>query len=155
MKRALVIIGVVLIADQLSKMYIPTLLGAGRRFIEVTPFFNIVEGWNPGVSFGMGAALGPWVLTGLAILIAIGLFVWLLRGATGLLAVALALLIGGAVGNVIDRIRFGAVYDFLDFHAFGYHWPAFNVADSAITIGALLMLFDSLFQKRESPKLGS
>jgi signal peptidase II len=120
--------------------------------IEITSFFNIVEVWNPGVSFGMGAALGPWVLTGLAVVISVALFIWLLRAETGLLQIALSLLIGGAVGNVIDRVRFGAVYDFLDVHVMGYHWPAFNVADSAITVGAVMLLFDSLFGKPESPK---
>jgi signal peptidase II len=151
MLRGIVVIVVVLVLDQVSKWLVPGVFESGRRFIEVTPFFNIVEVWNPGVSFGLGAALGPWVLTGLAVAISIALLVWMTR-ATGLLHFALALLVGGAIGNVIDRVRFGAVYDFLDLHAFGYHWPAFNVADSAITVGAALMLFDSLFAKRESPK---
>jgi signal peptidase II len=152
MKKGVAIILAVLVADQLSKLWIADLFAEGRRVIEITSFFNIVEVWNPGVSFGMGAALGPWVLTGLAVVISVALFIWLLRAETGLLQIALSLLIGGAVGNVIDRVRFGAVYDFLDVHVMGYHWPAFNVADSAITVGAVMLLFDSLFGKPESPK---
>ena len=65
---------------------------------------------------------------------------------------ALALILGGAVGNIIDRIRFGAVIDFLDFHAFGYHWPAFNVADSAICLGVMLLLYQMIFMKKEKAK---
>ena len=68
------------------------------------------------------------------------------------LSIALALVIGGAIGNVIDRIRFGAVVDFLDVHAVGWHWPAFNVADSAITLGVILLILDSLKSKSEKPK---
>lgn len=151
MRRGIGIILAVLVLDQVSKWLIPGIFEPGRRMIEVTPFFNIVEVWNPGVSFGLGASFGPWVLTGLAVVIAIALSIWMTR-ASGMLRIALALLVGGAIGNVIDRVRFGAVYDFLDLHAFGYHWPAFNVADSAIVIGAALMLFDSLFTKQESPK---
>ena len=145
MKKGVAIILAVLVADQLSKLWIAGLFAEGRRVIEITSFFNIVEVWNPGVSFGMGAALGPWVLTGLAVVISVALFIWLLRAETGLLQIALSLLIGGAVGNVIDRVRFGAVYDFLDFHAFGYHWPAFNLADTAIFIGVALLLLDRIF----------
>jgi signal peptidase II len=86
--------------------------------------------------------------------IAIGFFIWLLRCQRWQTALALVLVIGGAVGNIIDRVRFGAVADFLDFHAFGWHFPAFNLADSAITVGIAFLLIDSLFfepkQKNES-----
>ena len=85
-----------------------------------------------------------------AILISIALAIWMWRVHETLLAVALALVIGGAVGNVIDRIRFGAVVDFLDFHVGGWHWPAFNIADSAITIGVILLILDSLKSKPEN-----
>jgi signal peptidase II len=80
------------------------------------------------------------------------LVVWLRKAETRTLAVALGLVIGGAVGNVIDRLRFGAVFDFLDFHALGWHWPAFNLADSAISVGVGLLLIDTLSAGRRSIK---
>jgi signal peptidase II len=73
------------------------------------------------------------------------------KAETRLAALSLAAIIGGALGNVIDRVRFGAVVDFLDFHVLGYHWPAFNVADSAITVGAAILILESLFNKGEKP----
>ena len=118
--------------------------------IEITGFFNLVMVWNPGISFGLlggGADWMRWVLTGLATAVAIGLTVWLRRVDSGLLAVAIGLVIGGAIGNVIDRVRFGAVADFLDFHLFGYHWYAFNIADSAIVIGVAVLVLDGLFAR--------
>ncbi|MBC7136816.1 MAG: signal peptidase II, partial [Oceanibaculum nanhaiense] len=87
----------------------------------------------------------PWILSLVAIIIAAGLFVWLRRARNPLLAVALGLVIGGALGNVIDRVRFGAVVDFLDFHISGYHWPAFNIADAAISLGVVMILYHELF----------
>jgi signal peptidase II len=103
--------------------------------------------FNRGVSFGMfGAAPHwmPWLLLGFAAAVAGGLGFWLMRARNRWLGAGLGLVIGGAIGNAIDRVRLGAVVDFLDVHAAGYHWPAFNVADSAITVGVLLLLFDSL-----------
>jgi signal peptidase II len=125
--------------------------------LVVTPFFNLVLVWNRGVSFGMLAGAGrhgPWLLTGLAAAIGAFLIVWLYRETRPVTRTALVLVLTGAVGNVIDRLRFGAVVDFLDFHAFGYHWPAFNVADSAIVIGAGLILFDSLVLSQRTTTLG-
>jgi len=120
--------------------------------IEVLPFFNLVTVWNRGVSFGMFASdsqLGPWLLSAFALAVCGFLLVYLSRAQRWLLIVAIGGVIGGAVGNVIDRVRFGAVADFLDFHAFGLHWPAFNVADSAIVVGVGLMLVDALFATRD------
>lgn len=113
--------------------------------MTITPFFNLVKVWNPGVSFGMLQDIpnGQWVLSGLAIVIVAFLFVWLRKVDDRFNAIALGLIIGGALGNIIDRLRFSAVFDYLDFHAFGYHWPAFNLADSFIFIGVLLLLIDS------------
>ena len=85
--------------------------------------------------------------------VVIVLAVWLTRTDRTTVALGLGLIIGGAIGNVIDRIRFGAVFDFLDFHAFGFHWPAFNVADSAISVGAVILVVDSLFVRPEVRKL--
>jgi signal peptidase II len=115
--------------------------------IEVTGFFNLVMVWNRGISFGLldgGGAWMPWVLALIALGVVAGLIVWLRRVDRGYLAVAIGLVIGGAIGNLIDRLRFGAVADFLDFHLWGYHWYAFNIADSAIVIGVIVLLVDGL-----------
>jgi signal peptidase II len=80
----------------------------------------------------------------------VALGVWLYKAETRVTALALGLIIGGALGNVIDRVQFGAVVDFLDFHMMGYHWPAFNVADSGICIGAAMLILESLFQPGKS-----
>ncbi len=126
------------------------------RQLAVTEFFNLVLVCNRGVSFGMLDALGehgPWLLTALAAGIGAFLIVWLYRETRTVTRIALWLVLAGAVGNSIDRIRFGAVIDFLDFHLLGYHWPAFNVADSAIVVGALLILLDSLVLSQSRTKV--
>lgn len=114
--------------------------------VEIFPFFNIVMVWNQGVSFGMfGGGVAPFALVGLAALIT-GIFaVWLSRTTRWVDAAACALVIGGAVGNIVDRLRLGAVADFIDIHVAGHHWPAFNLADSCITLGIAVVLFDALF----------
>ncbi len=143
----------VLALDQVSKWWILTDVMNPPRIIEITPFFNIVLAWNRGVSFGMFAgdsAWGPWLLTGLAGVIVIALAVWLWRTPSRLSVAALGLIIGGAVGNVVDRLNHGAVVDFLDVHAAGWHWPAFNVADSAICVGAAILVLESLFIRDET-----
>lgn len=148
------ILAVIAIAlDQVSKGWILNDLMIPPRVIEITSNFNLVLGWNRGVSFGLfnqDSAYGPYILTGVAVAITIGLAIWLWKSTTHWAGLALGLVIGGAIGNVIDRIQYGAVVDFLDFHAFGYHWPAFNVADSAICIGAGLLILESLFIRDES-----
>ncbi|MEM9683195.1 MAG: signal peptidase II, partial [Pseudomonadota bacterium] len=109
--------------------------------------------WNRGVSFGMFGTDSPWgpvLLSALALIISACLVIWLRRVEERFLAAAIGFVLGGALGNVIDRLQYGAVADFLDFHAFGYHWPAFNVADSAITVGVVLLLYDSLFPARKA-----
>jgi signal peptidase II len=148
LRQGLAIAGLVVVLDQLTKWAILTWL---ERAIALTPFFNLVLVWNRGVSFGMfdsASRLGPWVLSGLALVVVVLLLGWLRRVDHPLTAAGLGLIIGGAIGNVIDRVRFGAVIDFLDFHALGWHWPAFNVADSAICVGALLLLVDGLLMPR-------
>ena len=138
----------VLVADQVSKWVILDHVMQTPRIIEVTGFFNLVMVWNPGISFGIfggSGEVGCWVLTGMALAISAVLLNWLRQVDRRILALAIGMVIGGAIGNVIDRVRFGAVADFLDFHLFGYHWPAFNVADSAIVVGVALLLIDSMF----------
>ncbi len=134
--------------DQLTKWWIVNFVMNPPSVIEVTPFFNLVLGLNRGVSFGMFSSdsnLSRWLLTALALAIVCALAVWLWRAEKPWLAVALGLIIGGAIGNVIDRAMVGAVVDFLDFHAADYHWPAFNVADMGITCGAAVLIWDSVF----------
>lgn len=116
--------------------------------MEIMPFFNLVMVWNQGISFGLfqgGSLASVILLTAISLLITAGFSVWLTRAQGWTLAAGLGLVIGGALGNVIDRLRFGGVADFLDVHAMGYHWPAFNVADAGITGGIALILIDGLF----------
>jgi signal peptidase II len=137
----------VLVLDQLSKWWIVADVMNPLRILEVTPFFNIVLVRNRGVSFGMfggGGEWAPWLLTLVALAIGVGLTIWMLRARHVWVVVALGMIVGGAAGNVIDRLRFGAVTDFLDFHWGELHWPAFNLADSAITVGVVILLADAL-----------
>jgi len=138
--------------DQLSKWWILNVIMVPANTIPVTQFFNLVLVHNRGASFGIFSDAPGWASIALivfAIIISIVLAIWMWQAQETLLSVALGLVIGGAIGNVIDRIRFGAVVDFLDFHAGGWHWPAFNVADSAITLGVILLILDSLKTKSE------
>ncbi len=144
----------VIVADQLVKWWILAAVMNPPQPIALTPFFNIVLVMNRGVSFGMfGGAPGwvPWALSAFAVLIAAALLIWMRVAKGAMLVAALGLVAGGALGNVIDRLRFGAVVDFLDFHVGAWHWPAFNVADAAISIGVLLLILDSFKSDREKP----
>lgn len=151
LRIGILISGLVLVLDQFTKWLFRDVILESARYIEVTGFFNIVEVWNRGVSFGLFASDSSWtpiLLSGLAIIISGVLVNWLRKAETKLLAVALGTVIGGAIGNVVDRILWGHVFDFLDFHVAGYHWPAFNVADSAIFVGVALILLDGVFAKQ-------
>lgn len=161
-RAGLAVAAAVLAADQLSKWAITALvmdpgcvtppLSQPGCAVPVLPFFNLTLVYNPGVTFGLGGGLGPLLLSALAVAIAIGLAFWLRRAENLLLAVAIGGVIGGAVGNVIDRVRFGAVVDFLDVFLPGTalpHWPAFNLADSAIVVGVGLIILDGLIAGRE------
>ena len=142
---------IVLVLDQILKLAVLDLLDGGARAIVVTPFFNLVLVWNRGVSFGMLQGLGailPWALAAVALAVIVGLVVWLSRTGQRPVAFGLGLVIGGALGNVVDRARYGAVADFLDFHLAGYHWPAFNLADAAICVGAVILIADGLLAPR-------
>lgn len=152
----LVLAAVVVVLDQVSKWWILADVMNPPTVIPVTPFFNLVLVWNRGVSFGLlnqDSAWIPWLLSALAAAICGGLLVWLRRADGRWLAAALGLVIGGALGNLVDRLRFGAVVDFLDVHAGGYHWPAFNVADAAITVGVGVLLIDALIADRNGGKV--
>jgi signal peptidase II len=142
----------VLILDQITK-HLVLLELTDRPPAAVTGFFNLVLVWNRGVSFGLFASApdwGPWILVVVTLAICAALAVWLVREDRALPGYAIWLVLAGATGNLIDRLRFGAVVDFLDFHLGGYHWPAFNVADSAIVVGAGLLLLDGLVLSRHS-----
>ena len=156
MVRGLATAVVVAILDQLSKAAVLAHF-AGRGFDadRVSPFFNLVLTLNRGMSFGLfnagdgGGALNALLFSLAAAIIVAGLIYWLSRVSSPLLAIAIGLIVGGAVGNVVDRIRHGAVVDFLDFHIGYWHWPAFNLADSAICLGVAMMLLDGLLLHRE------
>lgn len=130
-------------ADQAAKLWV--LAAQAGLPVEVLPFFNIVLVWNRGVSFGMFGAAGPLVLAAIGAAVAAVLVVWMLRAPRRFEALALGAVAGGAAGNILDRLTRGAVVDFLDFHIAGWHWYAFNLADSAITIGVAMLLFDAAF----------
>jgi signal peptidase II len=142
----------VVAADQWSKEYMLYDLNLIRgQSYEVTPFFNLVMVWNQGVSFGMFSGeseVTRWVLVVLTGALAIGLSIWLWRCHDRLLVTALGLIVGGAIGNIMDRLRYGAVADFLDVHVAGWHWPAFNVADACICMGVALLLLESIIRKK-------
>ncbi len=143
----LLLSALVVLADQVSKAYI-----AGH-FLEVE-FVRILPVLDVGAAFSFLASASGWqrwVFIGLAVVVSIGITVWLFRlprGAHPLLAAGLALVLGGAIGNVIDRIRLGYVIDFIHFHWERAYFPAFNVADSAITVGAACLLLDAFFEAR-------
>ena len=144
----------VVVVDQLSKFWVLEIFRLPERTqVEVLPFFNLSMVWNRGVSFGLlqaEADLARWGLALFSTVVALGLAWWARRVARPLLAVALGLIIGGAVGNLIDRVRFGAVADFLDFSGLWFPW-VFNVADSGITIGVLLLILDSFRPHAKEP----
>ncbi|MEW5786315.1 MAG: signal peptidase II [Pseudomonadota bacterium] len=139
---------VVLALDQLTKLAVTANLAPYQDVIPLTGFFNLVHVHNTGAAFSLFADQPGWQRGFfLAVALAASAFILhLLRKTRGkpLFCGALALVLGGAVGNVIDRLLYGHVIDFLDVHALGWHWPAFNVADSGITVGAVLLVLDSL-----------
>lgn len=148
-------------AQGASQSFLSWLTSTGQELfppaqIPVTEFFNIVMVWNKGVSFGMFASHAEWmpyILSGFALIIAAVMFVWFLRVAHLTIAVPLVMIIAGAISNVWDRVRFGAVADFLDFYLGDWHYPAFNIADCCIVVGVIVLAFDSLIlEPRRSAK---
>ncbi len=143
----------VIVLDQITKWWVLTDIMNPPRVIELTPFANLVLVWNRGVSFGLfntQSDYGPWILAAVAVGVSAILAVWLFRGPERIVGWGIGLILGGALGNVIDRLIHGAVVDFVDLHVGDAHWPAFNVADSAITVGAVLLILDSLFHRDKS-----
>ena len=142
---------IILIADQFTKVLIVGYYQLGDS-TYVTSFFNLVRWHNTGAAFSFLAGASGWQRWFFTVigLLAAAVIVWMLKSHAGqkLFAFALACILGGALGNVIDRILYGHVVDFLDFHWRGWHFPAFNIADSAITIGAVCLILDELLRVR-------
>ena len=151
-KLAVPFILILIFLDQVTKWWIINYIMQPIKILPITPFFNIVLTWNSGISFGIFSNQGSFsviILSTLATLIVFFLAVWLMKAVNKKLIIGLICIIGGAIGNIIDRVYHGAVIDFLDFHIKSYHWPAFNVADSCIFIGATLIILDSLFPDKK------
>lgn len=160
LRIGLLVAALLFAADQASKWWIleGLRLPAVRHvpLLEVGPFaLDLSMVWNRGVTFGLLSGEGPWnhlVLAVLAGAIALFLLRWLARAETRMVAVALGAVIGGAVGNVLDRLRFGAVVDFVDASAWGWHWYVFNIADAGIVCGVAALIADALFRRAPEAK---
>src|SRR3954468_23061860 len=146
----------IVLADQLVKWAVLARFAPGEA-LQVMPFFNLVLVFNKGAAFSFLAAEAGWqtpLLAAFALGAAVVVSVLLVRSPERrMLCAGLSLILGGALGNLVDRLRFGHVVDFLDLHAAGWHWPAFNLADSAITIGAALLILDGL--RRHEKRAGA
>ncbi|VAV96122.1 Lipoprotein signal peptidase [hydrothermal vent metagenome] len=123
---------------------------SAKQPVSLTPFFDLVMVWNPGVSYGWFKNLGPWVLIAGQSLIVLLLWFWLAGSKDRISAIAVGLIIGGALGNITDRVAYEAVADFFHFYAFGYNWYIFNLADVVIVAGAAILVYGSIREmKRE------
>jgi signal peptidase II len=148
----------IVVADQIVKWIVLRHFAPGEQR-AVTDFFNLVLVFNKGAAFSLFAQAPGWqapVLSAFAVIAAIVVSVFIVRSPRRqILCFGLALILGGAIGNVIDRLRFGQVVDFLDFHALGWHWPAFNVADSAISVGAVILILEGFIGREKQPGAAS
>ncbi|MBX9749022.1 MAG: signal peptidase II [Roseococcus sp.] len=163
LRTGLVFAALLLVADQVSKYLILEVVNLPHwrniPLVELGPVgLDLTMVWNRGVTFGLFSGEGSWnhlILSALALVVAGFLLRWLARSETRLVTYALGAVIGGAIGNVIDRVRFGAVVDFVDVHAWGWHWYVFNVADAAIVCGVLALVVDALIRpetkRKEAP----
>ncbi|MEH6466217.1 MAG: signal peptidase II [Porticoccus sp.] len=143
----------IIFVDQLTKRYISTAFSYGET-LEVLPFLNLTLVHNVGAAFSFLSEAGGWqrwFFSLIGVVVTVVIVVWLSRlsARQSLLALALSLVLGGAIGNLWDRILLGYVVDFVDLYYRHYHWPAFNVADTAITLGALLLILESLLASKE------
>ena len=153
-RRLVLVIGLaVLVADLITKQIMLGWIFEPPRRVEILPFLNFAPVWNPGISFGMLADAGgavPMLLTALAFAVAAWM-VWKAPGFKRFERFGAGLIAGGAVGNALDRIRFGKVVDFIDVYVQTWHWPAFNIADVAITVGAFLWIVSLFVEKENEP----
>ena len=140
----------IVIADRVTKLLVLESFAPGER-LSVTGFFNLVLVFNKGAAFSFRAGAAGWqtpVFAAISGIAAVVIAVLILRNSGNrVLCAALALILGGAIGNLWDRLLWGHVVDFLDFHAAGWHWPAFNVADSGISVGAVLLILESFVRR--------
>jgi signal peptidase II len=144
---------VTLILDQLTKLWLIFGFDLGSRgLVRLAPMLDLVLTWNTGISYGLFSGVGRWVLFGVTLAAVALLAIWLARAGSRLAAVALGLIIGGAVGNAIDRLAYGAVADFVLFHIttanWQFRWYVFNLADAAIVAGVAGLLYEALFPGR-------
>ena len=151
----LIAAALVLMADQASKWAILSVLDLPHiGQIVLAPVLNLTMVWNHGVTFGLLTGIGiwaHWLLAGVALAVVAALAVWLCRAENRVVAIALGAIAGGAIGNVIDRLRFGAVVDFIDAHLGEWHWYVFNVGDAAIVCGVAALLIESQWPRRAAP----
>jgi signal peptidase II len=158
LRTGLIVALIVLVADQVTKHLILTHLAPlppDMRYMTFLPFMDFVLVANHGVTFGMfnnGGTANAVIFAILASAIVIGLVIWLRRVARWYVAIAIGMIVGGAIGNMVDRLRLGAVVDFIDFFIGSWHWYTFNVADAGICVGVCILLLDSLAGRAESPK---
>ena len=147
------LISIIVLADQLTKCLVLEKLPTVGKSIYITSFLNITLVWNKGVTFGMlnnpnWHSFMPYILIAVAVATVLLLIRWMNKTSSFMTSFALALVIGGAIGNILDRIFHGAVVDFLDFHYAGYHWYAFNIADAAIVTGVAFLILDTVIRGR-------
>jgi signal peptidase II len=144
----------VALCDQLHKAWMVSIFdGMERPKITVTTFFDIILIWNRGISYGLfrqDSDMGRWLLVGFSFFAALALVLWLARLESRIAALSVGLIIGGAIGNAIDRMHYGAVADFFSFHALGFNWYVFNLADVAIVGGVAGLLYESLKSSHKS-----
>lgn len=143
---------VVLACDQFSKYWILNIFHLPEKVsVGILPFLNFTMVWNKAITFGMLSGqlgqYGPMIFAVVAFLIAAGLFIWMIRATKLSVVLSLGAIIGGAIGNIIDRLRFQAVVDFIHLHVSGWSWYVFNIADSAIVCGVGLLLIDAFFRQ--------
>lgn len=149
---------VIVLLDQLAKLLVVRSMPLGQNIPIVPGFFDLTFVLNPGAAFSLFATLPEWIRNPFFILISVGAAVLIVAYRSRYLrenrlaSVSLALIFGGAIGNLIDRLRYGVVVDFLDAHIYQYHWPIFNVADSAISVGVALLLLEMLLEWRRERK---
>ena len=159
-RRGLLFAVLLLVLDQLSKWWVLDVVNLPEErnipLLQLGPLgLDLTMVWNRGVTFGLFSGGGAWnhvILAAVAMAVAVVLLRWLWKAETAMVALALGAVIGGALGNVIDRFRFAAVVDFIDLHAWGWHWYVFNVADAAIVCGVLALVADSLIRPERERK---
>ncbi|MFS2219586.1 MULTISPECIES: signal peptidase II [Commensalibacter] len=139
----------IFLLDQISKYCILNIVNLPQKgSVPVIPFFNFTMVWNRAITFGMLGQFGSWgsvIFSVSAFVIAASLFIWMIRARKIWVIMSLGAIVGGALGNILDRLRFGAVVDFIHFHVAGWSWYVFNVADSAIVCGVIILLMDAFF----------